>query len=84
MSSTVYHIRLLTILLIGISCTPSTDPETGFVEENIQFAVAQEKLQVDAIEKSGKILNPRTFAQGKVKYIRMEDWTTDFTPEQCG
>lgn len=52
----------------------------GFVEENIRFAVAQEKLQAEEIAKSGKILNPRTVANGKVKYIGMEDWTSGFYP----
>ena len=34
--------------------------ETDFIQDNINNAVAQETLQTDIIEKSGKILNPRT------------------------
>jgi rhamnogalacturonyl hydrolase YesR len=63
-----------------MSCTQTGKSKLGFLEENVRFAVAQEKLQVEAIEKSGKILNPRTVANGKVKYIRMEDWTSGFYP----
>ncbi len=59
--------------------SPST-PAISFVEENIQFAQLQEKLQVNTIEKSGKILNPRTVENGKVKYILPEDWTSGFYP----
>ncbi len=70
-----------TILYAAVSaCTQTVQPKSGFLEENIRFAVAQEKLQVEAIEKSGKVLNPRTVANGKVKYIRMEDWTSGFYP----
>jgi len=67
-------------LLILMSCSGPKTSKVSFVEENIQFAVTQEKLQVDAIEKSGKILNPRTIANGKVKYISMKDWTSGFYP----
>lgn len=63
-----------------IACDPAPKKEPGFIEENTQFAVAQQKLQVEAIEKSGKVLNPRTVVNGKVKYIRMEDWTSGFYP----
>ena len=34
--------------------------ESNFIQENIDNAVAQETIQTDIIEKSGKILNPRT------------------------
>ena len=71
---------LFGILLTTISCSTPANKQDNFVEENIRFAVRQEKLQVDQIEKSGKILNPRTIAQGKVKYIQMEDWTSGFYP----
>lgn len=67
-------------LFFLISCSEPGLLKSGFVEENIQFAVAQEKLQVEAIEKSGKILNPRTLSDGKVKYIPMDDWTSGFYP----
>jgi len=70
-----------TILYAAVSaCTQTVQPKSGFLEENVRFAVAQEKLQVEAIEKTGKVLNPRTVANGKVKYIRMEDWTSGFYP----
>ncbi|MEI6275824.1 MAG: glycoside hydrolase family 88 protein [Prolixibacteraceae bacterium] len=71
---------LLPILFLLVSCSTNTVVKTDFVEENIQFAVAQEKLQVQQIEQSGKILNPRTVKDGNVKYIAPDDWTSGFYP----
>lgn len=80
MTQLTNHVWLLAILLTMVSCFSHPDKKTGFIDENKQFAVRQEKLQVEAIEKSGKILNPRTIESGKVKYIRMDDWTSGFYP----
>lgn len=44
-----------------------------FIDKNIRFAEAQEELQVTKIEESGKILNPRTVENGKVKYVSYTD-----------
>ncbi len=67
-----------TLLILG--CSIPTKPKSDFAEESTRVAIAQEKLQVEAIEKSRKILNPRTVADGKVKYISMDDWTSGFYP----
>lgn len=80
MKPVIDHFFLLILLLSVLSCSHPTNKPAGFIEEIIQFATTQEKLQVDAIEKSGKILNPRTFLNGKVKYVQMEDWTSGFYP----
>ena len=74
------HICLLAILWTMVSCFSQHDKKTGFIEENKQFAVRQEKLQIESIDKSGKILNPRTIESSKVKYVAMEDWTSGFYP----
>jgi hypothetical protein len=71
-------IALIAVLVVG--CQSPSTPALSFVDENIQFAKAQEKLQVNVIDKSGKTLNPRTVADGKVKYISPEDWTSGFYP----
>ena len=76
----VLKLGVLVFGIATIACSTATKPKTDLISENIQFAVAQEKLQIEAIEKSGKILNPRTVADGKVKYISMEDWTSGFYP----
>lgn len=74
------HLLFYAILLISVSCSSESDKKADFTEENIQFAAAQERLQVESIDKSGKILNPRTIESGKVKYIPMDDWTSGFYP----
>jgi hypothetical protein len=80
MKQSTFFIVLFLALFVFSNCTTQPKSTPNFVEENTQFAVAQQKLQVDAIEKSGKVLNPRTVVNGKVKYIRMEDWTSGFYP----
>jgi rhamnogalacturonyl hydrolase YesR len=73
---------LMTVVLFGtlMSCSNKPEPGVTFIDEIISFAVAQETLQVEKIESSGKILNPRTVENGNIKYIRREDWTSGFFP----
>lgn len=80
MTNRINQLCLIVLFFTIIACDPAPKTKPGFVEENIRFAVSQEKLQVEAIEQSGKVLNPRTVAGGKVKYIPMEDWTSGFYP----
>lgn len=80
MKKHLFQISLTFVLLI-VSCTTSNKglPDS-FIEETIAFAVAQEKLQVKEIEESGKILNPRTTIDGKIRYVGPHDWTSGFFP----
>lgn len=71
---------LFAMVFAAISCSNYESVKPGFVEDNIKFASAQEKLQVEQIERSGKILNPRTVKDGKVTYIVPDDWTSGFYP----
>ena len=64
----------------AVACQQPKNKQANFVTENIQFAAAQQKLQVETIEQSGKILNPRTVNNGKIRYINREDWTSGFFP----
>ena len=45
-------------LLVLAGCTGQKQPVNDFIQENIDNAVAQEMLQTDIIEKSGKIRVP--------------------------
>lgn len=74
------QLTLLYILFITISCTVPDEKMSAFIKENIGFVATQENLQVGIIEKSGKVLNPRTVVDGKLKYISMDDWTSGFYP----
>lgn len=53
---------------------------TDIVAKNITVAKQQFEFQLKAIENSGRILNPRTLIDRKIKYIPMEDWTSGFFP----
>jgi hypothetical protein len=68
------------LLACAAGCAAMAALPIAFLKDNIQFAVAQEELQVGVIESSGQVLNPRTFADGKVKYISPEDWSSGFYP----
>lgn len=73
----------IAVLLIGVAtvaCQPQQGDESNFINENIEFAAAQQKLQVEKIEASGRVLNPRTVDDGKIRYVRHEDWTSGFFP----
>ena len=68
-------------LFAAIGCSSSKESQVDFIEDNIANAVAQETLQTDIIEKSGKILNPRTIDEnGNIKYIPIDDWCSGFFP----
>ena len=69
-------------LLVLASCTgQKKQAESDFIQENIDNAVAQETIQTDIIEKSGKILNPRTINKdGSIVYVPIDDWCSGFFP----
>ena len=68
-------------LLIFASCAGQKKAESDFIQDNIDNAVAQFTLQTDIIEKSGKILNPRTIEKdGSIHYVPIDDWCSGFFP----
>lgn len=72
---------ILTIGLMTASCGNSTSSKDTMLEDNIDNAVKQITLQTDVIEKSGKILNPKTLDKdGNIVYIPIDDWTSGFFP----
>jgi len=63
------------------SCSTKPKNEVlGFVDENVKFAAEQYTLQTSVIEESGKILNPKSIIDGKMKYIKPQEWTSGFFP----
>ena len=54
--------------------------EKDLIQDNIDNAVAQFTIQTDLIEKSGELLNPRTFEHGKILYVPIDDWCSGFFP----
>ena len=80
MKTTLTTLGLSLCLLVGCS-GQKKQAETNFIQDNIDNAVAQETLQTDIIEKSGKILNPRTIDKdGNIVYIPIDDWCSGFYP----
>jgi hypothetical protein len=71
----------LTILLfIFQACQNQPKEKSGFIDENVNFASEQYGLQTKIIEESGKILNPKSIIDGKMKYINPQEWTSGFFP----
>ena len=77
---TKYCLLLVLPCFLWVACSGPQKKKTEWLEENVRFAEFQEKRQVAEIEKSGKILNPRTVENGTVKYVNKEDWTSGFYP----
>lgn len=68
-------------LLMAMGCSSTKNQQTDFISDNIANAVAQHTLQTDIIEKSGKVLNPRTIdKEGNIVYIPIDDWCSGFFP----
>lgn len=68
-------------LLVLSSCNGQKKVETDFIQDNIDNAVDQHTIQTNIIEKSGKILNPRTINKdGSIVYVSIDDWCSGFFP----
>lgn len=79
MKSLVKFIFVLPILILFISCNNLTQSDkTDFIQENIDFASNQYEFHLKAIEDSARMLNPRNYIDGKIRYIRPQDWTSGF------
>jgi rhamnogalacturonyl hydrolase YesR len=82
MESIIKSLGVLLILTVFTTgCGTSGPPEKNFIEDNIDNAVKQMTLQTDIIEKSGKILNPKTLNKDRnIFYIPIDEWTSGFFP----
>ena len=69
------------LMTIFVSCeNQSKSGQPNFIKDNIDFATEQYQKQTAIIEDSGIVLNPRTYIDGKIRYIKPEDWTSGFFP----
>ena len=80
MKSYTSTIIITGILIFSISCKNSQGDNRAFLKIIFNSQAEQVLLQVKDIEKTGKILYPRTVDNGKVRYIEKEDWTSGFFP----
>lgn len=72
-------------LLVFTSCGGQKKAEVDFIQDNIDNAVAQNTIQTDIIEKSGKILNPRTINKdGSISISLLMTGVPVSSPVVCG
>jgi hypothetical protein len=76
----IFIVFLIVIFFFGSCLNKQKNSPADFINKNINFAATQYGLQVDLIEKSGGILNPKTYIDGKIRYIRPQEWTSGFFP----
>ncbi len=70
-----------TSIVLLASCNSQKQSDNCFIQNNIDNAVAQHTIQTDLIERSGKILNPRTIdSNGNIHYVPIDDWCSGFFP----
>ncbi len=81
MKKTLFFTVLLMAMFIIQSCQNKSRQETlDLIDGNVKFAAEQYGLQTTLIEESGEVLNPKSFIDGKIKYIRPQEWTSGFFP----
>lgn len=69
------------LIATGYSCRNAVHKNKDrFISENVEFAALQSGMQIKAMEDSGRLLNPKTFINGKIRYISPEEWTSGFFP----
>lgn len=76
-----YAFSLVFLGITLVACQAKKAGNKNFIEDNVAHAIAQNDLQVEKIEQSGKLLNPRTIEpDGSIQYIPIDDWTSGFFP----
>lgn len=77
-------IATLSIASLMVFCTgkPVSEEKSmcQIIDESVAHAESQIGFQTHLIEKSGKILNPRTTFKNDIQYTFREDWTSGFFP----
>lgn len=64
------HLGFISMLALAFTACQQKPAETdNFLENEIKNIEAQHTLQTDLIEKSGKILNPRTIDEKATSYM---------------
>lgn len=72
---------LFVSIIFFVSCANIAKEKTDdCIDDNICFANQQLGRQVQIIEESGKVLNPRTVKDDTIQYVPNEDWTSGFFP----
>ncbi|MDD2327215.1 MAG: glycoside hydrolase family 88 protein [bacterium] len=79
--SILFSIAISALFLLSCNPQGKQGGETQFsIEENIAFASNQYGWMIAMLEDSGRMLNPKSFIDGKMKFIRPQEWTSGFFP----
>ncbi|MDD4490071.1 MAG: glycoside hydrolase family 88 protein [Paludibacter sp.] len=70
----------LGVVLLSACHRHDAECNQQIISDNVKFATQQLGRQVEIIEESGKILNPRTIRCDKIYYVPIDDWTSGFFP----
>ncbi len=62
------------------SCQHKKTDKVNIIDENIAFAADQYELLLQSIEDPEKLLNPKSFIDGEMKFIPPQEWTSGFFP----
>lgn len=74
-----------TVCGLGSCMKKAESTEKSWVEQAVENARCQIGLEIDAIEASGKVLNPVTLNENEqVYYCGFSDWRSGFSQEVCG
>ena len=79
MKAKLLNISIVLMMVSGFGCKTQSEMN-DLVAQDISVAEKQIGHQVEIIEQSGKILNPRTLKNNKVEYVPIDDWTSGFFP----
>ena len=72
---------VIAVFLVSCNGQSKQTGEVAFsIDENIAFADNQYGLMLAMLEDSGKTLNPKSFINGKMKFIPPQEWTSGFFP----
>ncbi len=76
----IQKLLLLTFAVMGmVACNNFNSQE--FISENVNFAKEQIWNEVETINKTGEVLNPRTINEdGTTRYVEPHIWTSGFFP----
>ena len=78
--TSIFIVIISTFLFTQLSFGVVKKSTSDFISDHVNFAVSQYKNQTNIIEGSGKILNPKTIINGKIRYIPIIEWTSGFFP----
>ena len=74
-------IYLFSVLGLLYACNTTHKLNDNVIDENIEFAYKQIGNEIQAIEKSGKFMNPVTLGKdGRTYYCKYTDWRSGFFP----